>query len=64
MAWAFMTASGTDSLIFNDNTTHDGSRSFQKHYLKSYRELHAVNFIMQQDNDLQHPTNTANDSMR
>lgn len=50
MTWACMTASGTDSLIFIDGVTHDGSqqnelslKSAETFCLLIYWEMHPIN---------------------
>ncbi len=60
MAWAFIASSGTGSLIFINDVTHDGSSKiksevyrniFSDNLQKDATKLIGRSFIMQQDND-------------
>ncbi len=67
MAWAFIASSGTGSLIFIDDVTHDGSSKINsevyRNILSDNLQKDATNligrsFIMQQDNDPKHNAKT------
>ncbi len=67
MAWAFIASSGTGSLIFINDVTHDGSskiksevyRNILSDYLqKDATKLIGRSFIVQQDNDPKHTAKT------
>lgn len=73
MAWACMASSGTGSLIFIDDVTHDGSSKMNS---EVYRNILSANlkkdatkligrsFIMQQDNDPKHTAKTTKEFIR
>ncbi len=67
MAWAFIASSGTGSLIFNNDVTHDGSSKINsevyrnilsENLQKDATKLIGRSFIMQQDNDPKHSAKT------
>ena len=73
MAWACMAASGTGSLVFIDDVTHDGSSRMNSDVYKTIlsgnlqrnaSKLISRSFIMQQDNDPKHTANTTKDFIR
>ncbi len=71
MAWAFIASSGTGSLIFINDVTHDGSSKINS---EVYRNILSYNlqkdatkqigrsFIMQQDNNPKHSAKTTRSS--
>ena len=73
MAWACMASSGTGSLIFIEDVTHDGSSKMNS---EVYRNILSANlrkdatkligraFIMQQDNDPKHTAKTTKEFIR
>ena len=73
MAWACMASSGTGSLIFIDDVTHDGSSKMNS---EVYRNILSANlkkdatkligrsFIVQQDNDPKHTAKTTKEFIR
>ncbi len=72
MAWAFIASSGTGSLIFINDVTHDGSSKIKKVYRnilsdnlqKDATKMIGRSFIMQQDNDPKHSAKTAKEFIR
>ncbi len=73
MAWAFIASSGTGSLIFINDVTHDGSSKINSEVYrnilsdnlqKDATKLIGRSFIMQQDNDLKHSAKTTKEFIR
>ncbi len=73
MAWAFITSSGTGSLIFINDVTHDGSSTINSEVYrnilsdnlqKDATKLNGRSFIMQQDNDPKHSAKTTKELIR
>ncbi len=73
MAWACMASSGTGSLIFIDDVTHDGSSKMNSEVYrnilsdnlkKDATKLIGRSFIMQQDNDPKHTAKTTKEFIR
>ncbi len=73
MAWAFIASSGTGSLIFIDDVTHDGSSKINSEVYrnilsdnlqKDATKLIGRSFIMQQDNDPKHTAKTTKEFIR
>ncbi len=71
MAWAFIASSGTGSLIFINDVTHDGSSKINSEVYrnilsdnlqKDATKLLGRSFIMQQDNDPKHSAKTTKSS--
>ncbi len=67
MAWAFIASSGTGSLIFINDVTHDGSSKINSEVYrnilsdnlqKDATKLIGRSFIMKQDNDPKHSSKT------
>ncbi len=71
-AWAFIASSGTGSLIFINDVTHDGSSKINSEVyrifcLTIYRRCNQLigrSFIMQQDNDPKHSAKTTKEFIR
>ncbi len=73
MVWACIASSGTGSLIFIDDVTHDGSSKMNS---KVYRNILSANlekdatkligrsFIIQQDNDPKHSAKETKEFIR
>ncbi len=73
MAWAFIASSGTGSLIFINDVTHDGSSKINSEVYrnilsdnlqKDATKLIGRSFIMQQDNDPKHSAKTTKEFIR
>ncbi len=73
MAWAFIASSGTGSLIFINDVTHDGSSKINSEVFrnilsdslqKDATKLIGRSFIMQQDNDPKHSAQTTKEFIR
>ncbi len=73
MAWAFIASSGTGSLIFINDVTHDGSSKINSEVYrnilsdnlqKNATKLIGRSFIMQQDNDPKHSAKTTKEFIR
>ncbi len=73
MAWAFIAFSGTGSLIFINDVTHDGSSKINSEVYrnilsdnlqKDTTKLIGRSFIMLQDNDQKHSAKTTKEFIR
>ncbi len=73
MVWAFIVSSGTGSLIFIYDVTHDGSSKINSEVYrnilsdnlqKDATKLIGRSFIMQQDNDPKHSAKTTKEFIR
>ncbi len=73
MAWAFIASSGTGSLIFINDVTHDGSSKINSEVYrnilsdnlqKDATKLIGRSFNMQQDNDPKHSAKTTKEFIR
>ncbi len=73
MAWACIASSGTGSLIFINDVTHDGSSKINSEVYrnilsdnlqKDATKLIGRSFIMQQDNDTKHSAKTTKEFIR
>ncbi len=73
MAWAFIASSGTGSLIFINDVTHDGSSKINSEVYRNIlsdnlqndaTKLIGRSFIMQQDNDPKHSAKTTKEFIR